>query len=191
MFRSLHWGRRGTTSRELEWAPTAKAKRAHLFPAPWSVVSLGSLKQALAGVFMPQKLANQTDQVLFLFLERAGCQALASTALASAHPGPPGHKTAECQPRPSPSPPAPAAPPRCLRALLLRGARCKPESKRTTAGHGQTACCLLRAPGCPAAPGHAAARNTSYRPATWGLQPMSRHVFPTRDNPKSREVGGG
>lgn len=98
MFRPLHWGWRGTTSRELEWAPTAKAKRAHLFPAPWSVVSLGSLKQALAGVFMPQKLANQTDQVLFLFLfsERAGCQALASTALASAHPGPPGHKTAEC-----------------------------------------------------------------------------------------------
>lgn len=110
MFRSLHWGRRGTTSRELEWAPTAKAKRARLFPAPWSVVSLGSLKQALAGVFMPQKLANQTDQVLFLFLERAGCQALASTALASAHPGPPGHKTAECQPCPSPSPPAPSRP---------------------------------------------------------------------------------
>lgn len=99
------------------------------------------------------------------------------------------------QPSVSPAPPPahlpPAAPPRCLRVLLLRQARRKPESKRTTAGHGQTSCCLLRAPGCPAAPGHTAARNTSYRPATWSLQPMSRHVFPTRDNPKNREVGGG
>ena len=131
VFRPLHWGRRGTTSRELERAPTARAKRAHLFPAPWSVVSLGSLKQALVGVFMPQKSANKTDQVLFLFLERAGCQALASTALTSAHPGPPDTRQPECQPCPSPSPPAPAAPPRCLHALLLRRVRCKPESKRT------------------------------------------------------------